>query len=223
MKKVIKMLNKSKGDMYDWVTHTWNPIRGLCKHNCDYCYMKIYPQKEIRLVEKELTLDLGKDNTIFIGSGTDMFASDVKDEWIEDVLSHCRKYPDNLYVFQSKNPIRFEDFRLLYPPYVFFGTTIETNRENNLNNAPPRAERLKAISQEWLVGKTFITIEPIMKFDLMPFVEMMSLAEPKWINIGADSKDHNLPEPTKEEVIDFADIVRSFIEVKPKRNLERLI
>ena len=31
------MLNKSKGNMYPWVTHTWNPIRGRCPHNCQYC------------------------------------------------------------------------------------------------------------------------------------------------------------------------------------------
>lgn len=34
------MLNESKGNMYDWVTHTWNPIKGKCSHNCNYCFMK---------------------------------------------------------------------------------------------------------------------------------------------------------------------------------------
>ena len=26
--------------MYPWVTHTWNPLAGRCKHDCNYCYMK---------------------------------------------------------------------------------------------------------------------------------------------------------------------------------------
>jgi DNA repair photolyase len=33
-------LNPSKGNMYPFVTHTWNPIRGKCPHDCSYCYMK---------------------------------------------------------------------------------------------------------------------------------------------------------------------------------------
>src|SRR3990167_1900105 len=31
------MLNKQKGNMYGFVTHTWNPIKGKCSHNCSYC------------------------------------------------------------------------------------------------------------------------------------------------------------------------------------------
>lgn len=30
-------LNKAKGNMYEWVTHTWNPLAGECSHGCSYC------------------------------------------------------------------------------------------------------------------------------------------------------------------------------------------
>ena len=30
-------LNKSKGNMYPWLTHTWNPLAGECPHKCTYC------------------------------------------------------------------------------------------------------------------------------------------------------------------------------------------
>lgn len=33
-------LNKAKGEMYKFVTHTWNTVKGECFHNCRYCYMK---------------------------------------------------------------------------------------------------------------------------------------------------------------------------------------
>jgi len=36
-------LVKQKGNMYEFVTHMWGPIKGKCKHNCSYCYMKKYP------------------------------------------------------------------------------------------------------------------------------------------------------------------------------------
>ena len=34
------MIKESKGNMYEFVTHTWNPIKGKCFHGCTYCYMK---------------------------------------------------------------------------------------------------------------------------------------------------------------------------------------
>ncbi len=38
-------LNETKGNMYGFVTHTWNPVKGICPHNCSYCYMrKWWPQ-----------------------------------------------------------------------------------------------------------------------------------------------------------------------------------
>lgn len=33
-------MNKQKGDMYDFVKYTSNPIKGPCEHDCKYCYMK---------------------------------------------------------------------------------------------------------------------------------------------------------------------------------------
>jgi len=54
-------LNISKGNMYEFVTHTWNVIKGKCFHDCDYCYMKRWGDlKPIRLDKKELKTDLGK-------------------------------------------------------------------------------------------------------------------------------------------------------------------
>ncbi len=63
-------LNEQKGNMYDWITHTWNPIKGICPHQCSYCYMKDHwkRMKPPRLDEKDLNTDLGEDNFIFIGS-----------------------------------------------------------------------------------------------------------------------------------------------------------
>ena len=46
------MLNKQKGNMYGFVTHTWNVIKGKCPHDCEYCYMKIFPLGELHFDEK---------------------------------------------------------------------------------------------------------------------------------------------------------------------------
>lgn len=62
------MLRPTKGNMYDFITHTWNPIKGECPHGCTYCYMKRWgAQKPLHLDEKEMRTGLGSGNYIFVG------------------------------------------------------------------------------------------------------------------------------------------------------------
>ena len=119
-------LNKQKGNMYDFVTHTWNVFKGKCEFDCSYCYMKRFPQKELRFDESELKTDLGSGNTIFVGSSCDMFAPSVSQKEILMVLEHCCQYRENEYLFQSKNPARFLDPNISqwFPDNTIFGTTI---------------------------------------------------------------------------------------------------
>ena len=104
------MLNIRKGNMYDFIKYTWNPIKGKCLHDCSYCYMKqINPNAtQPRIAEFEFETDLGKGNSIFIGSSTDMFAENIPSEWIVRVLDFClqRNNPEkpNTFLLQSKNP-----------------------------------------------------------------------------------------------------------------------
>lgn len=214
-------MRESKGNMYDWVTMTWSPIVGLCRHNCNYCYMKRFPQKPIHLNEKALKDNLGEGNIIFVCSGTDLMASDVPSEWISKVLAHCRNFDGNTYLFQTKDPSRFPDFAGEYPRQTFYGTTIETNEEFNLGNAPTRKSRADWM-KECRSPNKIVTIEPIMRFRLEPFVKMLREIHPAWINIGADSKGHGLDEPSRAEVDELIVRLKEFTEVKRKTNLERL-
>ena len=95
-------LKKQSGNMYTFVSHTWNPISGECPHACTYCYVRVFynkdkPQPKLHFVDKEMRTDLGNGNFIFIGSGTDVFAKEVPSEWILKVLEYCRKYNGNKY------------------------------------------------------------------------------------------------------------------------------
>lgn len=217
------MLNKQKGNMYPFVTHTWNPIKGKCPHDCSYCYMKVYKNLgELRLDEKALKDDLGSDNFIFVGSSNDLFQEDIPDEWISRTLGHCRLFPNNKYLFQTKNPSRMLEFRDDFPPTenCIWGTTIETNRHIcNISKAPPPLDRTNLK----FFPNRMCTIEPIMDFDLGELVLIIKDINPKWVNIGADSKNHNLPEPSKEKVESLITELKKFTEVKIKDNLKRLI
>jgi len=214
-------LRESKGNMYGFVTHTWNPIKGRCPHGCEYCYMRRFPLKDLRLDEKELRTDLGSGRFIFVGSSTDMWAEAVPLEWIAKVIRWC-DLRDNTYLFQSKNPNRFHQ---IYLPESFkhiFATTIETNRRYPcMGKAPAVEERAQAMERLWF-HRRMITIEPILDFDLPELLALIRTAHPEWVNIGADSKGHGLPEPGAEKLGELIKRLREFTEVRIKSNLARI-
>ena len=216
-------LNKQKGNMYGFITHTWNPIRGKCIHDCIYCYMKVYPQKELRLDQKTLDDNLGNNNFLFVGSSTDMFAKNVNSDWITDVINRCFEYSDNKYLFQSKNPKRFLYYK--FPINTILCTTIETTINYNLSKAPDIYERFVYIEmlKREKNFKTMITLEPLLEFDLESMLEMLQWAKPNFVNIGADSKNHNLPEPNSEKVKALISELEKFTKVHQKDNLKRLL
>lgn len=219
-------LNKSRGNMYPWVTHTHSHIGGECPHKCIYCYVdnprfgrpKRY-QGEIRLLEDEFNVKYGEGRTIFIEHCNDMFAREIPHGFITRIIRHCNDFPNNTYIFQTKNPHRLLDYR--FPNKTILGMTAETNRDMDASNAPSPRERLKSFSQ--VILKKFITIEPILAFDLDEFADLIIGAHPDFVNIGADSKNHGLQEPTFDEIIALVKRLQAAgIEIKKKHNLERL-
>ena len=216
-------LNKSKGNMYDFITHTFNTIKGECSHDCSYCYMKRWGKlNPVRFDEKELKTDLGKDNFIFVGSSCDMFAKDIPDKWIINTLRYCNDF-DNKYFIQSKNSYKMFCLRDYLPDKTSVCTTIETNRyyEHIMFNCPKPLDRSIDIADFW--QDVFITVEPIIDFDLKRFIQILKFPEPKQINIGADSGNNNLPEPPKEKILELISELEKFTIVKKKKNLNRLL
>ena len=214
-------LNPRKGNMYPWITHTWNTIKGICPHGCVYCYMHRFPQKPVRFDEGELKTDLGERNFIFVGSSCDMFAALLPDAWINTTLDHCRKY-DNQYLFQSKNSYGMASCREFIPTTSILCTTIETNRVYRDCKAPTPS--LRSQGMELLLNfRRFITVEPIMDFDLWPFLDLIRRCEPEQVNIGADSGGHHLPEPPASKIMTLEEELKKFTRVERKKNLSRLL
>lgn len=211
-------LNKQKGNMYAFVTHTWNPIRGECPHDCSYCYMKVYPQGEFRFAEKEMGTNLGKGNFIFVGSSTDMWLG--QPEWIVATLNHCSKYL-NRYLFQSKDPARFLFFIDFMPSDFVLGTTIETNRDYEVNQAPTPEARMLAMLDS--PRPKMVSIEPIMDFDLGILLHWVEDIKPLFVSIGADSKGHKLPEPSADKLQALIEALNKATILKLKDNLNRLL
>lgn len=192
---------------------------GFIVHNCyvPHSRVKHLYEGEPHLVESAFK-PLGKDKTIFVGSMFDIWADSIPAEWIVRILEHCRKY-DNTYLLQSKNPKRFLDFIKFCPDETFlFGTTIETNRITDVVNN--RVYPLQLLTVHGY--KTMVSLEPIMGFDIEPLVKEIETVKPSFVSIGADSKGHNLPEPSPEKVEALITELKKFTEVKIKDNLKRL-
>jgi len=217
-------LNKQKGNMYPWVTNTWNVIKGKCPHDCSYCYMKLYLQKDIRFDASELKTDLGEGRFIFVGSSCDMWADAISLSWIVPILGRCIDAPSNRYLFQSKNPARFEVHP--FPKDTILGTTIETNREYHtdvpfpLSKAPQTIKRVEAMIR--YKEPKMVSIEPILDFDLPEMTNFIKWIEPEFVSIGADSQNHHLPEPKPDKIKTLIEELRKFTDVRLKDNLKRL-
>lgn len=215
-------LNKQIGNMYPWVTHTWNVIKGKCPHDCSYCYMKRYPQPDLHFDERELTTNLGEGNIIFIGSSCDDWAVTIPLEWLDMIWQKCILYPKNLYLFQSKNPTRFMQYEKAVTVNAIWATTIESNRLYiNISKAPSTYNRYRAMTE--LIGRKMVSIEPIMDFDLDDMVRWMHDIKPEFVSIGADSKGHNLPEPSSAKAQKLIEVLGGITTVKVKKNLCRIL
>jgi hypothetical protein len=179
--------------------------------------------REIRFDSKELKTDLGNGNFIFIGSSNDLFAENINSEWIKTTLLYCSKF-GNKYLFQSKNPANILHYKDELPVNSVICTTIETNRyyPEIMCNSPKPELRAKAMSKLGMFDR-YVTIEPIMDFDLQELVGLIKLCDPIQVNIGADSSSKHLPEPSKVKLLELIEELKTFTKVEQKKNLTRLL
>ena len=92
-----------------------------------------------------------------------------------------------------------------------------------MNSASPVNERV-CWTKEIPFDK-YITVEPIMDFDLPEFITMIRYCDPVQVNIGADSnpKRNRLPEPPKGKILELIAELETFTKVVQKKNLKRLL
>lgn len=226
-------LKKSTGNMYPWVTHTHSHLGGECPHKCVYCYVDnprfgrpARYQGELRLIEDEFKVNYGSGKTIFIENCNDMFAREVPEYMIDAILDHCRLWPDNRYVFQSKNPHRMAHYSnkpFCFPNNFICGTTIETNRRMDAISKAPKPES-RVYGMTMINAPLFLTIEPVLDFDVDELASMIATVNPDFLNLGADSKGHGLPEPAIDKIHALVNKLREYgIELREKHNLKRLM
>ena len=113
--------------MYPWVDYLHTHMGGKCPHECKYCYVQTMHRSaikakysgELRLYENEFKANYDKKGVYFIEHMNDLFARGVPTEMVKRILAHCNSWPDNKYIFQTKNP----------------EVILDPKHGNNINNA----------------------------------------------------------------------------------------
>lgn len=229
---LLKPINN--GRMYDgwW---RWNPIGG-CLHGCSYCYMKAMSKRTGKdmmtptgLREEYLNDNLGSGRKIFVGSSGDMWGKWVDEESQWAVKEHCRKHPDNEYMFLTKNPEGYMTMAELVSLNCIIGATIETDLDIvacSFSSAPTAWDRLRniGVAKNYFPSlRTMVSIEPVMKFS-RDFATVLRFISPDIIYIGRDTGHNGLPEPTDDELRALVtELLDAGIDVRLKKSLDGLM
>jgi hypothetical protein len=215
--------------MYEDSVKQWNVYVG-CNYLCQYC------QKSFRLQMKRqlhncikcydyvphfhpdrLTQQLPRtqgDEFIWACSSSDI--TFAKREWIEAILKRVRQLPDRTFLFQTKNPICFK--RYSWTDNTVLDVTIETNEDEGyrlISTAPLPSIRYRDFLKIKHPHK-FVTVEPILEFDMDVLVEWIGEINPERVYLGYDSKNCSLPEPELAKTQELKKRLEKFTKVKLK-------
>jgi protein gp37 len=225
--------------MFSIVDDIWNPVAMRCKHRCyppRHCWATQLIEGKLKnsnryrelgddpiLIEKELQRKFKRNTLVFVEDMGDLFGRWVPIEWIAKIMKVIKGYPQTEFLFLTKNPARYLSCEDGFSFNMIFGATIETNRSTALfSNAPDPYERYTAMRDLQVErDQKFISIEPIMDFDLDTFAPMIYGINPYATAIGYDNHNCNLPEPSLEKTMNLIARLEKFTKVYRKTLREK--
>ena len=210
--------------MFKSIDKTWNVFVG-CRFNCTYCCARKQAEGRLRhsprykdgfspcLIESELKRGFKPGEFIFV-----TFMGDIAwalQPWVEKILARIREFPQTNFLLCSKDPGCFHRWQLDIPLNVYLGTTIESNRDFGLTEAPSPKERVSQLAGYPHIAK-FVSIEPIMDFDLDKLVKWIELIGPRIVEVGYDNYGNQLVEPRLTKTLELIERLERFSIVKGK-------
>lgn len=123
-------------------------------------------------------------NNIFVGAMSDVFGKWVPDSWLDDMFSVCAQYPIHNYLFLTKYPQRYEQYRVPEGENMWYGTTI--TKENEIG-------RVMYLPTE---RRKFVSIEPLLE-DIEPENNYPAFRCIDWVIVGAETgrrKEKTVPQ-----------------------------
>ena len=215
--------------MFDFVTDTKNPLGGDC-YKCVYCYIhgKRGMKKRFPVINNKYSGDIKlypkifnekiKGDLCFFCDCIDYLHPNVSDKYILKIYSWIYEHYHYQINFLSltKNPKRYLDLEKYLPINMILGSTIESNRNYpELSKAPSQRDRLRymcdiANNLNIFHYRRFISIEPILDFDIEEFVFLLRFAIIKEVAIGYDNYNHKLPEPSLDKTMELIKILEGY-------------
>jgi hypothetical protein len=218
--------------MFKSITRTWNVFTG-CRHNCKYCSartlaigrLKHHPRYrdgfKPTFHPELLDIKFQPGEFVFVAYMGDVAFCPINN--FADIEKKIWANPQTAFLLMSKDPRVFNLPFTKRPPNEVLGTTLETNRDYEMSLAPSpeiRAHYLALVKHP----RKMVSIEPIMDFDLDPFLNMVEKIKPQIIEVGADNYHNHLPEPLADKLRHLLHHLRLICpKVVEKDGLKRLL
>jgi len=217
--------------MFSFITCTANPLGGECPGGCVYCWAqsekglaKKYNMEKYQgppvLYEKVLRSRYGPGDFVFVVDMRDLFSPDVPRGMILRVLGWLGESPEAEFLLLTKWPERYLEFVGEVPLNVVLGATVESSRDHSgvsfAPSCPSRLEAMARVREAFPDHLLFVSVEPILKFDLGEFVESLKRLRPWKGAVGYDNYGYRLNEPKKSDTDDLAWILQQFTDVEVK-------
>lgn len=183
-----------------WAVYTWNPPTG-CSHagpECWNCYAETFSRRQGR-TDKPWTPANASENVtihedrledpfdyhwpegpgrVFVGSMTDLFHSEIPEEFIRQVIAVTRQFPEHIWIMLTKRPERAASIDVDWPPNVWLGTSVGTGPGGEYPDTTHRIDALREADVETRWASFEPLIEPVGEVDLTAF---------DWVVVGGES------------------------------------
>lgn len=175
----------------EWTNRSWNPVTGCTEvtRGCDFCYARAFAERfrgvpnhpyqqgfDLKLWPDRLEIPLRwkKPQRIFVNSMSDLFHSDVPEEYIFQVFDVMRRAHWHTFQVLTKRPGRLRRLgqRIQWPSNVWMGVSIEND------SLTPRANALREIP----AAVKFLSCEPLL--GPLPSLNLDGL---HWVIVGGES------------------------------------